>query len=234
MFTRRIFLSGLLGAALLSRDAQRRHSVGAQRPRSSGSATRRAARSWSSPSSAQVLEKRLKEVGVENVKWVEFQFGPPLLEALGAGAVDIGVVGDTPPIFAQAAKANLVYVASTPASASAILVPKDSPIQQRRRPEGQEGRHRQGIEFAQSDHPGAGEARPVLRRHRAGLSRARRRRRRLLARAASTPGQSGIPTSPSPRTSTMPASWSTRPTRPLRAIPSISPTGISRRTIRTC
>ena len=74
------------------------------------------------------MEKRLKEVGVDNVKWVEFQFGPPLLEALGAGAVDIGVVGDTPPIFAQAAKANLVYVASTPASASAILVPKDSPI----------------------------------------------------------------------------------------------------------
>lgn len=74
------------------------------------------------------IEERLARLGVRSVKWVEFQFGPPLLEALGAGAVDIGVVGDTPPIFAQAAKANLVYVASTPASASAILVPRNSDI----------------------------------------------------------------------------------------------------------
>ncbi len=58
-------------------------------------------------------------------------------------------------------------------------------------------------------------ARPLLRRHRAGLSRARRRGRRLRAPAASTPGRSGIPTSPSPRTSTMRASWSTRPTTAL-------------------
>jgi len=76
----------------------------------------------------QVFEKRLKPLGVENIKWVEFQFGPPLLEGLGLGAVDIGAVGDTPPIFAQAAGAKLVYVASTPASQNAILVPKDSPI----------------------------------------------------------------------------------------------------------
>ena len=75
----------------------------------------------------QVIEQRLKPLGIA-VKWVEFQFGPPLLEALGAGAVDIGVVGDTPPIFAQAAKANLVYVASSPSSQSAILVPEGSPI----------------------------------------------------------------------------------------------------------
>jgi sulfonate transport system substrate-binding protein len=127
MFTRRIFLSGLVGAALLcgtlsagtaSAATAKEFRVGYQK----GSAILVIAKQ------RQVLEKRLKEVGVENVKWVEFQFGPPLLEALGAGAVDIGVVGDTPPIFAQAAKANLVYVASTPASASAILVPKDSPI----------------------------------------------------------------------------------------------------------
>ena len=76
----------------------------------------------------ETFEKRLKALGVEQVTWVEFQFGPPLLEALGAGAVEIGMVGDTPPIFAQAAGADLVYVASTPASASAIVVPTDSPI----------------------------------------------------------------------------------------------------------
>jgi sulfonate transport system substrate-binding protein len=76
----------------------------------------------------QVFEKRLKSLGVESVKWVEFQFGPPLLEGLGLGAVDIGAVGDTPPIFAQVAGAKLVYAAATPASQNAILVPKDSPI----------------------------------------------------------------------------------------------------------
>lgn len=76
----------------------------------------------------QVFEKRLKPLGVENVKWVEFQFGPPLLEGLGLGVVDIGAVGDTPPLFAQAAGAKLVYVASTPAAQNAILVPRDSPI----------------------------------------------------------------------------------------------------------
>ncbi|WP_072393238.1 aliphatic sulfonate ABC transporter substrate-binding protein [Hyphomicrobium sp. CS1BSMeth3] len=76
----------------------------------------------------QVFEKRLKSFGVESVKWVEFQFGPPLLEGLGLGAVDIGAVGDTPPIFAQVAGAKLVYAATTPAGQNAILVPKDSPI----------------------------------------------------------------------------------------------------------
>lgn len=76
----------------------------------------------------QVFEKRLKALGVESVKWVEFQFGPPLLEGLGLGAVDIGAVGDTPPIFAQVAGARLVYAATTPASQNAILVRKNSPI----------------------------------------------------------------------------------------------------------
>ncbi len=76
----------------------------------------------------QVIEKRLKTLGVNNVQWVEFQFGPPMLEALGAGAIDIGSVGDTPPIFAQAAGSPLVYVASTPSAEHAVLVQHDSPI----------------------------------------------------------------------------------------------------------
>ena len=76
----------------------------------------------------EVIEHRLKKLGVENVKWVEFQFGPPMLEALGAGAIDIGAVGDTPPIFAQAAGSNIAYVAAIPSVEHAVLVPKDSPI----------------------------------------------------------------------------------------------------------
>jgi sulfonate transport system substrate-binding protein len=129
MFNRRIFLSGLMGATLLSGALSSDISAAAETPKEFRVGYQKGSAILVIAKQRQVFEKRLKEIGVENVKWVEFQFGPPLLEALGAGAVDIGVVGDTPPIFAQAAKANLVYVASTPASASAILVPKDSTIQ---------------------------------------------------------------------------------------------------------
>ncbi|MFD1331592.1 sulfonate ABC transporter substrate-binding protein [Methylopila musalis] len=75
------------------------------------------------------LEERLKPLGV-TVKWAEFQFGPPLLEAVNAGAIDFGTTGEAPPIFAQAASNRLVYVANDPESpkGEAILVHKDSPI----------------------------------------------------------------------------------------------------------
>ncbi|XAZ25522.1 aliphatic sulfonate ABC transporter substrate-binding protein [Sinorhizobium sp. B11] len=75
------------------------------------------------------LEKRLADQGV-TVSWSEFTSGPPLLEALGAGALDFGATGDVPPLFAQAAGGALYYVGiyrGSPAG-SAILVRKDSPI----------------------------------------------------------------------------------------------------------
>lgn len=64
------------------------------------------------------------------VQWVEFTAGPPLLEALAAGAVDFGATGDTPPIFAQAAGTDLVYVGAQPVRGvnSAILVHRDAPL----------------------------------------------------------------------------------------------------------
>ncbi len=75
------------------------------------------------------LEKRLAPLGV-GVKWVEFPAGPQLLEGLNVGAVDVGYVGEAPPIFAQAAGANFVYIGNDPAGpeAEAIVVPKDSAI----------------------------------------------------------------------------------------------------------
>ena len=75
------------------------------------------------------LEKRLAPQGVA-VKWVEFPAGPQLLEGLNVGAVDVGYVGEAPPIFAQAAGARFVYVGNDPASpqAEALVVPKDSPL----------------------------------------------------------------------------------------------------------
>jgi sulfonate transport system substrate-binding protein len=59
------------------------------------------------------LEQRFAAQGID-VSWVEFPSGPPLVEALNAGSIDIGYVGDTPPIFAQASGVNFVYVASVP------------------------------------------------------------------------------------------------------------------------
>lgn len=75
------------------------------------------------------LEKRLGAQGI-GVKWTEFPAGPQLLEGLNVGAIDFGTVGEAPPIFAQAAGADLVYVANQPPapSAEALIVPKDSPI----------------------------------------------------------------------------------------------------------
>lgn len=76
------------------------------------------------------LDKALKEKGV-NVKWVEFPAGPQLLEGLNVGSVAFGESGEAPPIFAQAADSNLIYVANQPAAplAEALIVPKDSAIQ---------------------------------------------------------------------------------------------------------
>jgi sulfonate transport system substrate-binding protein len=75
------------------------------------------------------LEKRLAPLGFA-VKWVEFPAGPQLLEGLNVGAVDVGYVGEAPPIFAQAAGAQFVYFGHDPAApqAEAILITKDSPI----------------------------------------------------------------------------------------------------------
>jgi sulfonate transport system substrate-binding protein len=76
-----------------------------------------------------VLEKKFaaRQIGI---KWIEFTSGPPLLEAMSTGNVDLGSVGDTPPIFAQAANANIVYVAgSRITNGQGILVPANSSIQ---------------------------------------------------------------------------------------------------------
>jgi len=75
------------------------------------------------------LEPKLKALGY-SVSWTEFQFGPPLLEAINVGSIDFGNTGETPPVFAQAAGAPIRYVAYEPPAqkGEAILVPKDSPL----------------------------------------------------------------------------------------------------------
>jgi len=75
------------------------------------------------------LDKRLASAGV-NIRWVEFTAGPQMLEGLNVGSIDFACVGETPPVFAQAAGADLVYVASEPPAPNAekVLVPQNSPI----------------------------------------------------------------------------------------------------------
>src|SRR5450631_111189 len=75
------------------------------------------------------VEDALKPLGIE-VRWIDFQFGPPLLEAINVGSVDFGFVGDSPPIFAQAGGAGIRYVAAVKqqGNTQAIIVPKDSAI----------------------------------------------------------------------------------------------------------
>lgn len=78
------------------------------------------------------LEQALKADNID-VSWHEFPSGLPLLEALNVGNVDISAdVADTVPIFAQAARAQLTYFAQEAPSpaAQAIVVRKDSPLQQ--------------------------------------------------------------------------------------------------------
>ncbi|MFL6611718.1 aliphatic sulfonate ABC transporter substrate-binding protein [Pseudomonas brassicacearum] len=78
------------------------------------------------------LEKALAEANTD-VSWHEFPSGLPLLEALNVGNVDVSAdVADTVPIFAQAAQAKLTYFAqeAPSPSAQAIVVRKDSPLQQ--------------------------------------------------------------------------------------------------------
>jgi sulfonate transport system substrate-binding protein len=64
------------------------------------------------------------------VSWAEFPAGPQLLEALNADGIDFGYTGAPPPIFAQAADVDLVYVGAEQVgnSTEAIVVKRNAPI----------------------------------------------------------------------------------------------------------
>jgi sulfonate transport system substrate-binding protein len=68
-----------------------------------------------------------------NVKWAVFPFGPPLVAAAAAGQIDLGDVGDVPPLNGVAKSPGFkVVAAEVPANATQagdyLIVPKDSPI----------------------------------------------------------------------------------------------------------
>jgi len=62
--------------------------------------------------------------------WSDFTSGPPMLQAMGSGSVDVGDVGDAPPVFAAAGGSQIAVISALAANpaGSAILVPKTSPI----------------------------------------------------------------------------------------------------------
>jgi sulfonate transport system substrate-binding protein len=66
------------------------------------------------------------------IVWSEFAAASPLLEALGANAVDIGGVGDAPFLFAYAAgakvKAVFAYRSGSSGASVAVVVPEASPL----------------------------------------------------------------------------------------------------------
>ncbi|MER5427953.1 ABC transporter substrate-binding protein [Streptomyces sp. NPDC002588] len=64
------------------------------------------------------------------IKWSTFTSGPPLLEAVNAKAVDIGGVGNTPPVFAAGAGSKITVVAAFHGTSrgDAVLVPNGSKL----------------------------------------------------------------------------------------------------------
>ncbi len=64
------------------------------------------------------------------VTWSDFTSGPPMLQAMGAGSVDVGVVGNSPPVFAAAGGSKIAIVGALKSGPheEALLVPKGSGI----------------------------------------------------------------------------------------------------------
>jgi sulfonate transport system substrate-binding protein len=75
------------------------------------------------------IDRELARHGTD-VEWLEFPGGLQLIEALQAGYLDIGVVGEGPPVFAQAAEVPIVYFACEAGApeAEAIIVRRESSV----------------------------------------------------------------------------------------------------------
>ncbi|WP_043834982.1 ABC transporter substrate-binding protein [Muricoccus aerilatus] len=67
----------------------------------------------------------------DRLAWSEFPAAAPLVEALNAGAIDTGLVGDAPFTFGAAAGVPIKAIAATRENRGglAIIVPKESPVQ---------------------------------------------------------------------------------------------------------
>src|SRR5258706_13832389 len=110
-----IFVTGLLLSAIAYATAQTSLRVGDQKGNSQA-----------------VMEAAgvLKDVPYR-IEWKEFPAAAPLLEALSAGAIETGLVGDAPFTFAAASNAPMKAIAAIRHSREglAIFVPEKSAIQ---------------------------------------------------------------------------------------------------------
>src|SRR4030088_3201667 len=110
-----VFIAGFLLSAIASACAQTTLRVGDQKGNSQA-----------------VMEAAgvLKDVPYK-VEWKEFPAAAPLLEALGAGAIETGLVGDAPFTFAAAANVPVKAIAAIRQSRARlpVLVPRESKIQ---------------------------------------------------------------------------------------------------------
>jgi sulfonate transport system substrate-binding protein len=77
----------------------------------------------------KIFEDAFSKVGAE-VKWYDFQSGPPYFEAMAANRLDLGSVGGTPVVTGQAADIEFkaISVTGDGKASNAIVLPKDSPI----------------------------------------------------------------------------------------------------------
>jgi sulfonate transport system substrate-binding protein len=111
---RSLFVAGVLLSAVASASAQTTLRVGDQKGNSQA-----------------VMQAAgvLKDVPYK-IEWKEFPAAAPLLEALGAGAIDTGLVGDAPFTFAAAANVPIKAIGTIRQRRDglAILVPHDSKI----------------------------------------------------------------------------------------------------------
>jgi aliphatic sulfonates family ABC transporter substrate-binding protein len=75
------------------------------------------------------LDTALAARGV-SVQWVEYEGGLEIVEAMSAGELVAGVVGDCPAVFAQVQKVPMVYLAAEPPApqGTALLVPATSSV----------------------------------------------------------------------------------------------------------
>jgi sulfonate transport system substrate-binding protein len=111
---RGLFIAGFLLSAIASASAQTILRVGDQKGNSQA---------------VMQAAGALKDVPYQ-IEWKEFPAAAPLLEALGAGAIDTGLVGDAPFTFAAAANVPVKAIGTIRQSRDglAILVPRDSKI----------------------------------------------------------------------------------------------------------
>lgn len=127
MYTRRTFTAalGAVGAALTA--------PGLFSARAAAAETKAIRIGWQKngvlalAKSQGALEQHFKDQGIE-ITWSEFSSGPPLLEALGAGALDFGPTGDVPRSLRRPPEAT--YFMSVPIPARR-LAPQSSSTRMR-------------------------------------------------------------------------------------------------------